>query len=287
MSSIIRKVSVTATALLLSVTVCTGCANSVNNVSNSYFDKTEIATESKTDSIITSDDKKDDISDILVNNANPPLTATSFIEMEGTGIPQSYEELQDFIRPYPSVNYLGFEIIKRYSAEEAFEITNDDIFLYGATLYDIHVTYDYINEQPLDIYTKLSSAGTPEEQFEGYPPYLEGDKFACFLPRFDPSVINYEFSELMFAIDDEVKTPIGYHIGFDKINFVDQEGISIADDNFTASSVITSTSNNPVTYTDMISMDNLTDFLKEDWTKRGYELNNSFLTVEDINETLQ
>jgi len=215
-------------------------------------------------------------SDMLSDNTNPPLTAVSFAETEGTGIPQSYEELQDFIRPYSSVNYLGFEIIKRYSAEEAFEITNDDMFLYGATLYDIHVTYDYINAQQLDIYTKFSSAGTPEEQFEGYPPYLEGDKFACFLPRFDPNVINYEFSELMFAIDDVGETPIGYHIGFDKIDFMDKNGNNIADDKFTATSVIASTANNPVIYTDMIPMDTLTDFLIKDWTARGYELDNNF-----------
>lgn len=94
-----------------------------------------------------------------------------FIENEATGIPQSYEELQDFIRPYSNVNYLEYEIIKRYSPEEAFDITNDDMFLYGATLYDIHVVYDCINDQQLDLYTKLSSAGTVEEQFEGYHPY--------------------------------------------------------------------------------------------------------------------
>lgn len=214
--------------------------------------------------------------DMLVGNQNPPLTAVSFAENEGTGIPQSYEELQDFIKPYPSVNYLGFEIIKRYSTEEAFEITNDDMFLYGATLYDIHVTYDYINDKQLDIYTKLSSAGTAEEQFEGYPPYSEGDKLACFLPRFDSSAINYEFAELTFAIDDEGKTPIGYHIGFDKIDFVNQDGTRIADEDFAAVSVITSTSNNPVIYTDMISMNVLSNFLREDWTGRGYELSDNF-----------
>lgn len=213
---------------------------------------------------------------ILSDNENPPLTAVSFAENEGTGIPQSYEELQDFIRPYPSVNYLGFEIIKRYSPEEAYEVTIDDSFLYAATLYDIHVTYDYINNQPLDIYTMLSSAGMPEEQLEGYPLYSEGDKLACFLPRFHPSVINYEFSELMFAVDDKSETPVGYHIGFDKIDFVDKNGNNIADDNFAATSVITSTANNPVIYTDMITMDALADFLREDWTARGYELDNTF-----------
>lgn len=213
---------------------------------------------------------------ILSDNENPPLTAVSFAENESTGIPQSYEELQDFIKPYPAVNYLGFEIIKRYSPEEAYEATIDDSFLYGATLYDIHVTYDYINKQPLDIYTMLSSAGMPEEQLEGYPPYSEGEKLACFLPRFHPSVINYEFSELMFAVDDKGESPVGYHIGFDKIDFVDKNGNNIADDNFTATSVITSTTNNPVIYTDMIPIDTLSDFLRADWTARGYELDNTF-----------
>ncbi len=216
---------------------------------------------------------------MLTDKADPPLTAASFAETEATGIPQSYEELQDYIRPYSSVNYLGFEIIKRYSAEEAFEVTNDDMFLYGATLYDIHVTYDYINDQQLDIYTRLSSAGTAEEQLEGYPPYSEGDKYACFLPQFDPNAVNYELAELTFAIDDEGQTPIGYHIGFDDIDFVNQDGNCIADDDFAASSVITSTSNNPVTYTDMIPMDTLSDFLRNDWTERGYELTNNFLTT--------
>lgn len=199
-----------------------------------------------------------------------------FIENEATGIPQSYEELQDFIRPYSNVNYLEYEIIKRYSPEEAFDITNDDMFLYGATLYDIHVVYDCINDQQLDLYTKLSSAGTVEEQFEGYHPYLEGDKFACYLPQFDPDAINYEFTELMFAIDDETNTPIGYHIGFDDIDFVSQNGNDNADESFSETSVITSTSNNPVTYTDMVSIDILSNFLRNDWTERGYELTNNF-----------
>lgn len=213
-------------------------------------------------------------SDILEDNENPHLTAVSFAENEGTGIPQSYEELQDFIRPYSSVNYLGYEITKRYSAEEAFEITNDDMFLYGATLYDIHVTYDYINNKQLDIHTKLSAAGTVEEQFEGYPPYSVGDKLACFLPRFNPDTVNYEFAELTFAIDDQGKSQTGYHIGFDRIDFIDKNGENIAHGNFSAVSVITSTSNNPVIYTDMISMDVLSDFLRQDWTDRGYELSN-------------
>ena len=155
------KKSPILTALLTLVITLTGCSSPT------------------TSDILNSDYSS--ISHILTNNANPPLTAGSFIENEATGIPQSYEELQDFIRPYSSVNYLEYEIIKRYSSEEAFEITNDDMFLYGATLYDIHVVYDCINDQQLDIYTKLSSAGTVEEQFEGYPPYLEGDKFACNL----------------------------------------------------------------------------------------------------------
>lgn len=216
--------------------------------------------------------------DILTDNSEPQLTAISFVENEATGIPQSYEELQDFIKPYSSVNYLEYEIIKRYSPEEAFEITDDDMFLYGATLYDIHVIHDCINDRELDIYTKLSSAGTVEEQFKGFPPYLEGDRFACFLPQFDPDAVNYKFSELLFAIDDENEKPVGYHIGFDKIDFVNQNGNNIADENFTVSSVITSTSNNPVTYTDRIPLDTLSDFLREDWLERGYELsdNNSF-----------
>lgn len=210
------------------------------------------------------------IPDVLTDEKAPPLTAASFVENEATGIPQSYEELQDYISPYANVNFLGFEILKRYSAEEAYEITNNDMFLHSTTLYDIHVTYDYFNSQPLDINTKLMAAGTAENQLEGYPPYSEGDKFACFLPLFDPDDINYELSELLFAVDDEEKSSVGYHVGFDKIDFIGKDGKSIADESFTASTVITSTSNNPVTYTDKIPMDTLSGFLRDDWLSRGY-----------------
>lgn len=260
-----KKTALALTTCLALYISSTGCSAALSSSDSLDTDNNSISTSGS--------------STMLTDKVDPPFTAASFAENEATGIPQSYEELQDFIRPYSSVNYLGFEIIKRYSAEEAFEVTNDDMFLYGATLYDIHVTYDYINAQQLDIYTKLSSAGTVEEQLEGYPPYLEGDKFACFLPQFDPNAVNYEFPELMFAIDDEVQTPIGYHIGFDVIDFVNQDGTCIAEDSFAATSVITSTSNNPVTYTDMISMDTLSDFLRDDWTERGYELTNNFLTT--------
>ncbi len=80
----------------------------------------------------------------------------------------------------------------------------------------------------------------------------------------------------MFAIDDETNTPIGYHIGFDDIDFVSQNGNDNADESFSETSVITSTSNNPVTYTDMVSIDILSNFLRNDWTERGYELINNF-----------
>ena len=164
------------------------------------------------------------------------------------------------------MNFLGFEVVRRYSPDEAYESTNDDIYLNGSTLYDVHVTYDYIS-------TKLCSAGTAEIQQESFPPYSEGDKFACFLIQFDPDDVNVEFPELLFAVDDSAEPPVGYHVGFDVIDFVDKDGNSVGDSGFTATTVITTTLNNPVTYTDRIPMDALTDFLRNDWTERGYELN--------------
>ena len=271
------------TALLALCIGFTGCSSAPASSDGSVVESSDGSlAESGGESTSTAESNSESgsadssISAILMDNKNPPLTADSFSDNGGTGIPQSYDELQDFIRPFSEVNFLGFEVVRRYSPEEAYESTNDDIYLHGSTLYDVHVTYDYINAQPLDINTKLCSAGTAEVQHESFPPYSEGDKFACFLIQFDPDDVNVEFPELLFAVDDSAEPPVGYHVGFDVIDFVDKDGNSIGDSGFTAASVITTTSNNPVTYTDKIQMDALTDFLRNDWTERGYELNTPF-----------
>ncbi len=221
---------------------------------------------------------------ILEDNADPIYVADSFVDIQATGTPQSYEDLQDFIKPYESVNFLKYEIISQYTPEEAYEFSGDDMFLYGATLYDIHVTYDYMNSQPLDIYTRLSSAGTPESQFEGFPPYLPGEVYACFLPDFDENQINYEFSELLFAIDCISEDVQAYHLGFEKINFVDQTGKSIADSDFSPLSVITSTRNNPVYYVKKIQSDKLVEYLYNDWLSRDYDFQTSFRKTKEEHE---
>lgn len=272
------KKALALTAFLALCTGFTGCSAAPASSAESVVEPVgESSAESGGNSIVESDSESgsenSSIPAILTDNENPPLTAGSFTDSEGTGIPQSYEELQDFISPFSEVNFLGLEIVRRYSPEEAYEATDDDIYLYGSTLYDIHITYDYLNAQPLDINTKLCSAGTAEKQHEGYPPYSEGDKFAGFLLQFDPDDVNVKFPELLFAVDDSADPPVGYHVGFDEIDFTDKDGNSIGDSDFTATAVVTTTSNNPVTYTDRIPMDALTDFLRNDWTERGYELN--------------
>ena len=269
-SDIYMKKASALTALLALCIGFTGCSSAPASSGGSVVESSD---GSLAGSNSESGSAESNVSAILTDNENPPLTADSFSDNGGTGIPQSYEELQDFIRPFSEVNFLGFEVVRRYSPDEAYESTNDDIYLHGSTLYDVHVTYDYINAQPLDINTKLCSAGTAEIQQESFPPYSEGDKFACFLIQFDPDDVNVEFPELLFAVDDSAEPPVGYHVGFDVIDFVDKDGNSIGDSGFTATTVITTTLNNPVTYTDRIPMDALTDFLRNDWTERGYELN--------------
>ncbi len=274
-----KKASVLA-ALLALCTGFTGCYSASYSSGGSFAESSDGSLAGSGGKSTPADESDSEsgsadsnVSAILTDNGNPPLTAGSFSDNGGTGIPQSYEELQDFIRPFSEVNFLGFEVVRRYSPDEAYESTNDDIYLHGSTLYDVHVTYDYINAQPLDISTKLCSAGTAEIQQESFPPYSEGDKFACFLIQFDPDDVNVEFPELLFAVDDSAEPPVGYHVGFDVIDFVDKDGNSVGDSGFTATTVITTTLNNPVTYTDRIPMDALTDFLRNDWTERGYELN--------------
>ena len=206
----------------------------------------------------------------MQDNEAPVYTASEIIEEGATGAPQSYEELQDYIAPYSdSVNFVKYEIVRRYTPEEAVEITGSDIYLYSSSLYDIHITYDYLNDVPLDITHRLACAGTEDVQIKGDPLYAAGEVYASFLSGLDDECV--ALPELNFAVmqgDEEY----AYHIRFDKIEFI-QDGVSLgADIPENEMYIVTSTSNNPVRYVKKLPMKTLVGFLKDDWTARGYTI---------------
>lgn len=206
----------------------------------------------------------------MQDNEAPMYTASEIIEESATGAPQSYEELQDYIAPYSDgVNFLKYEIVCRYTPEEAVEITGSDIYLYSSSLYDIHITYDYLNEVPLDINGRFACAGTEDVQVKGDPLYAAGEIYASFLSYSNDEYV--ALPELNFAVmqgDEEY----AYHIRFDKIEFI-QDGVSLgADIPENEMYIVTSTSNNPVHYVKKLPMKTLVSFLKNDWISRGYTI---------------
>ncbi len=192
-----------------------------------------------------------------------------------TGAPQSYEELQDYLSVYSDcMNFVQYEITGQYSPEEAYELTGSDIFLYSSTLYKARITRDLLNDEPKDIEFLLVSAGIAESQFKGFPLLSVGERYASMLldSSFDTVRVKVEFSELTFALYSKGGTDYAYHLCFDKIRFVTEDGtdidLGVSDDE---RYVVTSTANNPANYVKKLYLDELTDFLRDDWTKRGYE----------------
>ena len=196
------------------------------------------------------------------------------LDDSATGAPQSYEELQDYLSVYSDrMNFVQYEITEQYSPEEAYELTGSDIFLYSSTLYKARITRDLLNDEPKDIEFLLVSAGVAESQFKGFPLLSVGERYASMLldSSFDTVNVKVEFSELSFALYSKGGTDYAYHLCFDKIRFVTEDGTDIDLGVSDAERyVVTSTANNPVNYVKKLYLDELVDFLRDDWTARGY-----------------
>ncbi len=206
-------------------------------------------------------------------------------EDSSTGGPQSYEELQDYLSVYSDrMNFVQYEIIWQYSPDEAYALTGNEIFLYSSTLYKARLTRDLINGEAKDIEFLLVSAGTAESQIAGLPLLSVGECYASMLPNFSTETTNVAFPELTFAIYSKGGTDYAYHLRFDKIRFIAENGADI-DMGVTENEryVVTSTSNNPVNYVKKLRLSELADLLRRDWTKRGYQ----FMLVQAAGEYVQ
>lgn len=209
--------------------------------------------------------------DIFADNPNPAYTNVEFLEENGgAGEPQSYEDLQDFLNP-EKMNFLAFRILDVYSPEEAYEITGDDIFIhYSTTLFKAVLTYDYLKDEPVDIDVNISKAGSPQKQFEGFPPYEIGGEYAAYFTNMDLGKSRQvACPELLFTIKSDGAREYALHS--ESIDFTTAEGASL-DLGIEGGeiSVITSTSNNPVKYVHKYDLEELAEFFREDWTARGY-----------------
>lgn len=233
-------------------------------------------TESTADSINTgteyTEDKALNSSDYILNvNFTPVYENAGFMDVSATGAVTSYENLQDFINSYSDISFVGYEITAQYSPEEAFEKTGDGIFKRSTTLYQAHIYYDYLHDTPADMTLYLAKAGSPDQQIKDDPPYAVGQKIISALSGFDYTSC-VAIPELVYYVYNVNGVDLAYHVRFDKVvltsdAFADLDMELLDGEN----SVITTTDNNPVKFTQKSTVEALTRFIRQDWEARGYD----------------
>lgn len=193
--------------------------------------------------------------------------AESAYKYDDSGI--SYSELSlNTLRYMDSVNFVRLNVAKVYSSDEAYEITCDEEFLNCKTLYEVNVTYDYINSADLDVTLNLAAYGTSENQLAGRPVMEEGDKFAACL-TFDNEGYAEMLEELTYAIYRINGLDVAYHL-------VGGSGVNPGDTHMgmldIEREVITTTLNNPAQYTHKAALKELYRYLRRNWTREEYPI---------------
>ncbi|MCD8344835.1 MAG: hypothetical protein LUC38_02595 [Oscillospiraceae bacterium] len=189
-----------------------------------------------------------------------PYTVTT-IDDSATGVVTSYEDLCDYLSSYKNLQFITFEIVSVYSPEEAYELTGSDIFTRLTTLYKVHVTYDWLADCEVDYYMNIAHAGDKEQQYLGKPMYEVG----------------MTFMSAVFGSSDTWRVPVGemeyllvdgtaYHLGTEA--FITAEYIpSLVEE---ASETYFSAENNPMLFSSHVDAEALGEFIRTDWTARGF-----------------
>ena len=211
-------------------------------------------------------------SDYVLNaNFTPIYEDFRFLDVPATGGVSSYEELQEYMNAYEDISFVEYEIISQYSPEEAFAKTGDEIFKYSTTLYQAHIYYDYLHDTPVDMTVDLAKAGMPDKQVEDNPPYVIGQKIISALSGYN-STSCVAIPELVYFVYDVSGVDLAYHVGGEKVAVQSAAYANLDMDLIGGEySVMTTTANNPVKFTQKSTVDDLTQFIKQDWEARGYE----------------
>jgi hypothetical protein len=213
---------------------------------------------------------------------DPIYFDVKFSEIIGDGSPQSYDELDEWLLIYDTVNFVQYEILDVYTPEEAIQLTGDDIFADGTTMYRIKITHDYLSHESLNIEVFLAKAGTPELQLKGSPMYKAGEVYMSPIKNLE-AVLKGEtawcvgMAELTYAYyevdykDHSFDMSMAYHIGAENIRLIAPDGLM---NDFPLleheKQVVTTTENNPVCYTQKIFAPEVGELIREDWTAKGF-----------------
>ncbi len=186
---------------------------------------------------------------------------TEILESNGTGVVTNYEDLCDYLSGYTNLQFITFEIVSIYSSEEANELTDSDNFTRQTTLYYVHVTYDWLADCEVDYYMNIAHAGNKEQQYLGKPMYEVGMTFmSAVFGRYDTWRV--PVGELEYLLVDGT----AYHIGTEA--FITAEQIpGLVEE---ASETYFSAENNPMLFSSYVDAEALGEFIRNDWTERGF-----------------
>ena len=179
----------------------------------------------------------------------------------------SYSELcLNTLQHMDSVNFVKFTVKDVYSADDAVAITGDTSFKNEKTLYEINLTYDYLNSTELDVTMLLAGVGTEENQILGRPVMEDGEKYLACL------TFDNEYAEMLYELSYQVHRinglDVAYHLtggegidpGYTNMGMLDLEY-----------EVITTTVNNPALYTHKAAVKELSRYIKRNWTRQEFE----------------
>lgn len=218
----------------------------------------------------TSDNKLNSADYVLNESFTPIYDNVKFADSQA-GSADSYEAFRQYINAYEDVSFVGYEIISQYPPEEAVEKTGDDIFKYSTTLYKAHIYYDYLHDTPIDMTIDLAKAGLPNEQVKNDPPYAVGQRIVSAVSGYN-STSCVAIPELVYYVFSVNGADIAYHVGNSSIivkdsSFPDLNMALIGEE----ASLVTTTKNNPVKFTQKSLLSELAQFIRQDWTAQGFD----------------
>lgn len=191
------------------------------------------------------------------------------LDDSSSGEPQNYDDLVEFLENYDNLTFISYEIVYVYSADEAFKLTELDSVLRNTTLYKVHVYYDHISDCKTSYYLNLAHAGDSDTQYYGFPAYQIGQRFISAV--FGSSETwRVPVGELEFVLLSKDGKEFAYHLGNSNIIISDEsyDGLQLPMDD-SETTLLTSTINNPMIFTQKSSSNDLSDFIRKDWAERG------------------
>jgi hypothetical protein len=233
---------------------------------------------------------------IRISSADFPLTAVRsnpvheveeffedvLIPPSGPGVATSYEQLAEQLQWDTPLNFVKYEIIGIYTPEETSKITKGDINENITTLYRARLIYDYISQQELDIEINIARAGTATWQARGNPMYEIGDVFVSQIMILNEHLkgeSTWCVARLSYTVHEINGMEFAFSVRYDiwqpnnvlKITNSRGQNLDIGVLN-SEQSFVTTTRNNPVVYTQKFVLEELTEFIRNDWKERGFEL---------------